>query len=305
MVQTVASIDFVTRLQLIRERIVAEHGTDPAGLRSAELLDRIAKRLARPPRFAVLGEVNSGKTSLTNALIGEDLLTTDVIHNSRVPVLLRYAETPIVQLRRGDGVVVPIDAASLGAVAEHEGLVEVGVPLPCLKEFELIDTPGTTATEDQMERSLAVARTTHAVIWCTIGTQAWKASEVACVRALGNRASGYGVLAVTHADLLDATDQLKVRQRLESEIIGEYFPALALVGLVEGASREGADSASCAGLLEIATAARTAAGRVQRERERIAAVMISRFAERLADVAEGGARPAEASEPAPVLLAAE
>ena len=307
MFTSVASSDFVDRLRSVRDRILAEHGVDHAGRRSAELLERISRRLSRPPRFAILGEVNSGKTSLANALIGEDLLSTDVIHNSRVPVLLRYAETPSIMLRRSAGETVPLDAATLGLASGPDCLIDVAVPIDALKTFELIDTPGTTAAEEQMCRSVAMARHAHSVIWCTLGTQAWKASEVACARALGARASGHGILAVTHVDLLDVGDQRKVRHRLETET-HDHFPAMALVGMGAcGAAEDGAERTSSAGLLEIFTAARSAAERVQRERVRVASGLISRFAERLAegDRRSRTTRHELMTEAAPMLQAAE
>jgi len=289
MQNTVASSRYVERLLEVRDLILAEHGDHSGGRQSAGFLARMARRLARPPRFAILGEVNSGKTSLANALIGEDLLTTDVIHNSRVPVLLRYAGEPVVSLRREGGPPEPFDVEAIRKGSLEGCLIEVGVPIDCLRDFELIDTPGTTAADEQMHRSVAIARQAHAVIWCTIGTQAWKASEVACARALGARAAGFGVLAVTHADLLDASDQGKVRKRLEAEA-KECFSAVALVGMAESVSPAGRESA--AGILEILAAARGAATRIQRERERHAAAVIGRFSARLtpADQVQTGVR---------------
>src|SRR5262245_10692561 len=61
----------------------------PALLRG---LEARAAELTRPPTVAVLGEVNSGKSTLVNLLLGHDLLQTSVLPSALGPLRLRYGE---------------------------------------------------------------------------------------------------------------------------------------------------------------------------------------------------------------------
>src|SRR5215831_15492170 len=58
---------------------------------SAHALERIARAACRPLRLAILGESNSGKSSLANLLTGEATLPALPVANTRLPTLLRYA----------------------------------------------------------------------------------------------------------------------------------------------------------------------------------------------------------------------
>ena len=49
--------------------------------------------LSRPPRVAVMGEVNSGKTAVADLLLGAGVLPSSVVMNTHVPILIRYADT--------------------------------------------------------------------------------------------------------------------------------------------------------------------------------------------------------------------
>ncbi len=55
-------------------------------------LGRVARAVARPLRIAILGESNSGKSSLANLVIGEMTLPALPVANTRLPTLLQYAD---------------------------------------------------------------------------------------------------------------------------------------------------------------------------------------------------------------------
>src|SRR5262245_23777849 len=57
-------------------------------------LQRMGRRLDRPLRLAICGEVNSGKSSLANLLGRIESLPTAAISNTRIPTLLYYAYEP-------------------------------------------------------------------------------------------------------------------------------------------------------------------------------------------------------------------
>lgn len=276
---------FIARLNAIRDELSGRTMPGDAGQRAAMLLDRLARRLARPPRIVILGEVNSGKTTLANALIGADLLNPDVIHNTRTPVLLRHAAVPMARLRRPGGLesvdLTPESATSLTS----DSLIEVAVPIDRLGEFEIVDTPGMGSAEASDPQS-TVVRQADIVIWCTLATQAWKASEVVACRALGRRLARDGILAVTHADLLGLSDQDKVRHRLEVATSGQ-FRAFALAAMPDRIVTEATGERE-AGAAEILEAIREAVADVHRRRRLKAVQLVRRYASRLPDETPGG-----------------
>jgi hypothetical protein len=114
-------------------------------------LQAIADRLAEPLRVAVAGRLKAGKSTLLNALIGEEIAPTDTGECTRVVTWYRYAQTPAVRLVPivGDPVERPVRLAGhrllldLGGRATEEiARIEVSWPAPLLTQVSLIDTPG-------------------------------------------------------------------------------------------------------------------------------------------------------------------
>ena len=94
-----AAVKLLARIENARSQLVAAQLPDKAVRYCIAGLERMDAGLARAPRVAILGEVNSGKTSVADLLLGAGLLPTSVVANTQVPVLIRYAEatalTPI------------------------------------------------------------------------------------------------------------------------------------------------------------------------------------------------------------------
>jgi hypothetical protein len=188
-------------------------GADTSGQRlavAARALERIEAYLARPPRIAVLGEFNTGKSSLINLLLGSPLLPAGVLTRTDAPHLLRHAEAP----------------------------------LDILRHVELLDTPGsgdagsprTAADEDVVTRQVGRA---HGAVWCTLATQAWKNSEQSQWLALRPRLRRNSLLVVTHGDSLhNDRDRGKVLERLQGEA-GELFGGIALVSITRATRARG------------------------------------------------------------------
>ncbi|WP_207454534.1 dynamin family protein [Herbiconiux sp. SYSU D00978] len=122
-----------------------------------------ARRLDEPLRVALAGMVKAGKSTLLNAVIGDEIAPTDAGECTRVVTWYRYHHTPRITLhpvagtprslpvRRVDGRLV----LDLGPTpAEDVQRLVVEWPAAPLKDLILIDTPGIgSLSDDVSERS--------------------------------------------------------------------------------------------------------------------------------------------------------
>jgi hypothetical protein len=157
-----------------------------------------------PVRVAVIGEFNSGKTSLVNALLGAPVLPTSFTRHTAYPTVVRYAAkrrlcAEIAQRRR-----VPIAWDELdGLPLRHIRRLHVGVPLDRLRTLRVVDTPGLALCDEKLEaRTRQICRYADTIVWCTPAMQAWKASELQAWLALPKSLRRRGVLAITFMDVL-------------------------------------------------------------------------------------------------------
>lgn len=180
-------------------------------------------------RIVVVGEFNSGKTTLVNALVGAPVLTPSVITRTVHPTVVAFAARPSLSAETADRRRTPVagDRLDDGAPDDVRRL-HVGVPLERLKQFSVVDTPGLGLAGENDRRSLQACRYADTVIWCTPAMQAWKASEERAWLALSERVRARGFLAVTFADeIASPSDVSRLMERLRTEA-GPYFRKVAL-----------------------------------------------------------------------------
>ena len=96
---------------------------------------RIARAANRPLRIGILGEANSGKSSLANLLVGVQTLPAPPVANTRLPVLLKYAPAP-----SAVGVLESGERITLSAGEDHPEIkyLEVGLPSDILRSVEIL-----------------------------------------------------------------------------------------------------------------------------------------------------------------------
>ncbi len=159
---------------------------------------------SKPVRVAVIGEFNSGKTTLVNALLGAAVLPASFTTHTAYPTVVRFApklslRAEIAQRRR-----VPIAWDQLdGPSSHHIHRLHVGMPLDRLRTLRAVDTPGLGLGDEILEaRTLRACRSADVVIWCTPAMQAWKASEQQAWLRLPKAVRRRGILAVTFIDQL-------------------------------------------------------------------------------------------------------
>jgi hypothetical protein len=198
---------------------------------SIRALRRIERRLERPLRVALVGEFNSGKSSLANLLAQVESLPTAVVSNTRIPTLLYHAKRAQIFAVHGDGTRQRLRADQ--EPASHAIFrLEVGLPSQRLHEMEILDCPGLADPRSPMPLELAQHRP-DAFLWCTTSTQAWKESERMAWSQLPQRLRNRGLLVSTHADLLhDARDADKVLGRLHAEA-GPLFRDIVLIATAD------------------------------------------------------------------------
>jgi hypothetical protein len=128
------------------------HRADPPTAR--HLHDQL-RRLDEPLRVAVAGKVKAGKSTLLNALVGEQVAPTDAGECTRVVTWYRDGTTPRITLhphagaaralpvRRHDGALtIDLD----GTPAQDCARLVVDWPAQSLRTTTLIDTPGIAST---------------------------------------------------------------------------------------------------------------------------------------------------------------
>jgi replication fork clamp-binding protein CrfC len=129
-------------------------------------LERIGYRLNQPIRIALAGTLKAGKSTLVNALVGEEIAPTDATEATRIVTWFRHGPVPKVTAnhRGGRRSNVPIarDPTDRGLTFDFvsldpEDVVDLDVEWPAaeLIDATIIDTPGTSSlSRDVSERTL-------------------------------------------------------------------------------------------------------------------------------------------------------
>ena len=207
------------------------------------IFSRMAKTADRPLRIGILGEANSGKSSLANLLAGISVLPAAPLANTNLPALLKYAAKPSVTaiyesgervaflLRSNVAQVVAAIQDSAGKSNLPAGksvpagslkLLEVGLPSGILRSVEILDLP--------VGRTGLPGYGMHAAIWTTVATQAWRESERAEWAKLPRSLRSRSLLAVTFCDLVAGgeSDLKRLQVRLET-VANPYFRGICFV----------------------------------------------------------------------------
>ncbi|CAN5612253.1 dynamin-like GTPase family protein [soil metagenome] len=126
-------------------------------------LERIGWRLNQPIRIALAGTLKAGKSTLVNALVGENIAPTDATEATRIVTWFRHGPTPKVTanhyggrrthvpITRGEGLTFDFGSLDPADVAD----LDVEWPAAELIDATIIDTPGTSSlSRDVSERTL-------------------------------------------------------------------------------------------------------------------------------------------------------
>lgn len=189
----------------------------------AELTRRPVLRQA-PARIVVVGEFNSGKTSVVNALVAAPVLPASFISHTPYPTIVTYAAKPALAGEMANRRRIPLAWDSIGTGTAHNiRRLHVGLPMARLRALRVVDTPGLALGDERRDaQTLRACRGADTIIWCTPATQAWKASEQRAWLTLPKHLRERGLLAVTFTDAIAASDVDRVLARLRGEA-GPHF----------------------------------------------------------------------------------
>lgn len=114
-------------------------------------LSEARERLHGPLRVAIAGQIKAGKSTLLNAIVGEELAATDAGECTKIVTWYSWQTSPEVTLHRRDGTserttwaraerALDIELRDLGA--DQIDHIEVGWPTKQLQQLTIMDTPG-------------------------------------------------------------------------------------------------------------------------------------------------------------------
>jgi hypothetical protein len=138
----------------------AVYGESPEGM----AVEQIRSRLDEPLRVAIAGRVKAGKSTLLNALVGEELAPTDAGECTKIVTWYQHGHTYRVYLDLRDGSrrqarftrdagAVDVDLAGLAADEVERIVIEW--PSSRLRDITLVDTPGIASANAEVSARTA------------------------------------------------------------------------------------------------------------------------------------------------------
>jgi tRNA U34 5-carboxymethylaminomethyl modifying GTPase MnmE/TrmE len=188
---------------------------------------------------AIVGEFNSGKSSLANLLVGIESLPTAVVSSTCIPTLLYHALRPEIWAIHHNGRREQLRAAK---EAREQSILqlEVGLPSGRLREMQILDLPGLANPIFERRLGDLLLQNVDIILWCTVSIQAWKESERAAWDRVPARLRGRALLVVTHGDLVHRVDdKRKLLYRLRKEAVSFRDIVLLSTNEALASKREG------------------------------------------------------------------
>ena len=169
------------------------------------------------PTVVVAGEFSSGKSSLINLLLRQPVLDRSVGLSVHPPIRLHYGTQNVIMAHHWDGTVRKAEGVAEATANPEVAEIELAIPFEQFPGVEIIELPppnGSTFPEPHR----TTAATADLLIWCTIGSQAWRLTEKDTVATLGRGPDRPTILAVMRDDLIRSDeDRSKITRRLETE----------------------------------------------------------------------------------------
>ncbi len=163
---------------------------------SLSTLQGLLTDLREPLLFVVVGEVKAGKSSLLNAIFGQEFAKVDVLPATDKVYIFRYAETE-----------------ATVEVSPH--LTERHQPIEFLRDFNVVDTPGTnTIVAEHQTITEAFIPRADLVLFVFSVTNPWTQSAWTLLELVQKRWLKNVVFVLQQADLRDETEIGSIREHL-------------------------------------------------------------------------------------------
>jgi GTPase SAR1 family protein len=176
-------------------------------------LQDLVTSLGQPFLFVVVGEVKSGKSSLLNALFGQEFCKVDVLPATDRIYEFKYGEK-----------------AYDVQVSEH--VTALYRPIDFLKDFNIVDTPGTnTIVANHQEITENFIPMADLIVFVFAVTNPWAASAWDFLRLIGHQWKKHIVFVIQQADLRESHEVEIVSRHLGQtvlQILGASCPIFAV-----------------------------------------------------------------------------
>lgn len=189
--------------------------------KTAYYYEKLACSLNEPLKLMIAGEFNTGKSTVINAILGRELLKSDVVPTTSVVTYLCYSEKEYIYvvLKNGEGHQYPLydlheltieDTRKYAHIRNNIASVYVYMNVPILKQICIIDSPGVNVSiERHEENTHSIIDEVDCVIWIMSVLHAGQKSEIAEINKLPENLKPFIVL--NKLDLLDP-DELDVNE---------------------------------------------------------------------------------------------
>ncbi len=214
-----STADLVAALTGLRDHFRGEPRLEQVLPRVHQLLDT----LDSPLSVAILGEFNSGKSTLVNALLGEKVVPMGVLPTTAHPCVMGYGPRKGARIVYEDGRLEDVDFATaqqkMKDVPEEIARLDYSYPHPELRSLNYLDTPGFNALDERHEQLAAqTLEEAEAILWLLDANQALTETEFSRLRSIPESDSRV-ILLVNKIDRFGDPDQ---RQDDVDEIL-EYL----------------------------------------------------------------------------------
>ncbi|MBD3676807.1 MAG: dynamin family protein [Rhodobacteraceae bacterium] len=162
---------------------------------------RLAMRLANPVRVAIVGLPGSGKSTLTNFLIGRSLIPTQSSMTRRPAVIVRHGSPERMIAGWWSGRQVAMQTLDFNAAAEQQpDYIEARLNNPVLSQLSFMDVPGMQGQSKELEQLLWIARRADILLWCTSASHPWSDAEQQLWANVPRRLYSQSLLLLTFSD---------------------------------------------------------------------------------------------------------
>jgi hypothetical protein len=163
--------------------------------------EKIMTRMHQPVRLALLGMPGSGKSSMLNLLVADEVLPAGI----RLPTMqLTYGDQEQAICTLSDGSKKTLVSAHASEIAALSPVfVEMQMPLAALKKITVLETVAPADPNALHRASQWAAKRADVVLWCT---KEYSDDERRIWTQMPDTIKDHGLLMITHMDQLQANN---------------------------------------------------------------------------------------------------